>query len=508
MERAVGVTGSRNDRKHLYDQLNPTVEQIRLLTPVYCSDGSSELCFSLSTHRLEDAPSYKAVSYEWGCAEVTHQVQVNGAHVSIRDNLWLFLDMMRTSRTDPEPVGFLWIDQICINQMDLGERARQVQLMGQIFSSASRVLGWLGTSSDPAFQNMGLTIRKMVVAMGPMMVSLIRRSKPELWRAVSTALRALARLSYWSRLWIMQEIVVARDITFYLNRENFGAEDLLDLMRSYNYESIDPSPDFEMQDHMIALLDFRIVRQYRSHPSIWTCIDRSFTEGTNIQCSDPHDLIYGLIGISQPLPGLQVDYALPTQELFGNILDLLLPAIVNRRPVKKDSCFDGGGYWPIHSIFLLTKVHRLAVKLGVPRRWFHILHGDNSRYHNYQGISIIFERPFKGFTRCLEALRLFGLYAVGLDTDEIHLVMAKAKHLGKLTDWKKFSGVDYVYDWTFISGLHRRKGQPDELYLSRLQRLVEIARDAKIAARESRTPFTLPDIPLDFAMTEPVYDRH
>jgi hypothetical protein len=38
----------------------------------------------------------------------------------------------------------LWVDQVCINQDDLAERSTQVLLMGRIYSSAQKVLSWLG----------------------------------------------------------------------------------------------------------------------------------------------------------------------------------------------------------------------------------------------------------------------------------------------------------------------------------------------------------------------------
>lgn len=40
--------------------------------------------------------------------------------------------------------GYLWIDQICIDQDDMNERSHQVKLMGQIYTSCTRVLVWLG----------------------------------------------------------------------------------------------------------------------------------------------------------------------------------------------------------------------------------------------------------------------------------------------------------------------------------------------------------------------------
>ncbi|KAH7120724.1 hypothetical protein EDB81DRAFT_233400 [Dactylonectria macrodidyma] len=38
----------------------------------------------------------------------------------------------------------LWIDQICINQADNGEKSEQVGLIGSIYLGAKQVLVWLG----------------------------------------------------------------------------------------------------------------------------------------------------------------------------------------------------------------------------------------------------------------------------------------------------------------------------------------------------------------------------
>ena len=44
----------------------------------------------------------------------------------------------------PDAERVLWIDRIAINQEDLKERAAQVGLMSEIYSSASEVPVWLG----------------------------------------------------------------------------------------------------------------------------------------------------------------------------------------------------------------------------------------------------------------------------------------------------------------------------------------------------------------------------
>jgi hypothetical protein len=49
----------------------------------------------------------------------------------------------------------LWVDALCINQANLGEKNHQVALMAQIYSRADKVLVYLGESdceSDAAME--------------------------------------------------------------------------------------------------------------------------------------------------------------------------------------------------------------------------------------------------------------------------------------------------------------------------------------------------------------------
>ena len=41
----------------------------------------------------------------------------------------------------------LWIDAICIDQSSMDERNQQVELMGDVYSKARRVILWLGEES-------------------------------------------------------------------------------------------------------------------------------------------------------------------------------------------------------------------------------------------------------------------------------------------------------------------------------------------------------------------------
>lgn len=46
----------------------------------------------------------------------------------------------------------IWVDAICINQLDLNERSSQVQRMAMIYALANRVIVWLGEAEDNSDQ--------------------------------------------------------------------------------------------------------------------------------------------------------------------------------------------------------------------------------------------------------------------------------------------------------------------------------------------------------------------
>src|SRR2546421_582003 len=72
------------------------------------------------------------------------KISVSGKSLSITKTLDVALRHVRKS-TDPI---VLWVDQICINQLDKSEKSEQVNVMDQIYHTAGEVLVWLGPAMD------------------------------------------------------------------------------------------------------------------------------------------------------------------------------------------------------------------------------------------------------------------------------------------------------------------------------------------------------------------------
>jgi len=127
----------------MYSQLNASRKEIRLLH-VYPGAWNDNIECHLETVSLYDKPKYPAISYVWGDPNITLCITIDDQSLAITRNL--FMGLQRLRRTDK--VLVIYADAACINQSDLDERSEQVQLMGEIYSSAVEVLIWLGYGRD------------------------------------------------------------------------------------------------------------------------------------------------------------------------------------------------------------------------------------------------------------------------------------------------------------------------------------------------------------------------
>lgn len=173
---------------------------------------------SLSAHTLADAPDYECLSYVWGTEHSDRVLWLDQQVIAISTNLDKALGRLRHETES----RFLWVDFVCINQQDFEERKQQVQLMYRIFCQAKRVIAYLGEEADGS-QNVPNFLRQIQAA----------ASSPEcdtegLWSeqdlkilrlppyqdAAWTMLQRFVMRSWFTRVWIMQEALAARNLKF------------------------------------------------------------------------------------------------------------------------------------------------------------------------------------------------------------------------------------------------------------------------------------------------------
>src|SRR5690242_11086058 len=109
-------------KPYKHQQLGSWKQQIRLLK--IKQDKSGPVHCTLEIVNLKTAPLYAALSYTWGPESPVCNIIIDGKLLSIRPNLFYFLRGIRNEWT-----GYIFIDQICIDQLNAQERNHQVQLM-------------------------------------------------------------------------------------------------------------------------------------------------------------------------------------------------------------------------------------------------------------------------------------------------------------------------------------------------------------------------------------------
>jgi hypothetical protein len=67
---------------------------------------------------MDSLPEYEALSYSWGYPTHNDEIEIDGQHFPVTENLRLALQHLRRKNE----ARILWVDAICINQMDMYEK--------------------------------------------------------------------------------------------------------------------------------------------------------------------------------------------------------------------------------------------------------------------------------------------------------------------------------------------------------------------------------------------------
>ncbi|KAK0644633.1 heterokaryon incompatibility protein-domain-containing protein, partial [Cercophora newfieldiana] len=148
----------------LYTALENNTQSIRLFR--IAPDSGDQLVLELKVFLLEstDSPPFASLSYMWGSDDPCHDVIINDIPLKVRPNAFLFLNTLRDhqrrrieggSKGLPRcPSGgcieWIWMDSICINQLDPNERNHQVGMMQKIYGLAEHVIFHIGPDTCAA----------------------------------------------------------------------------------------------------------------------------------------------------------------------------------------------------------------------------------------------------------------------------------------------------------------------------------------------------------------------
>ncbi|KAG8161681.1 hypothetical protein KVR01_008668 [Diaporthe batatas] len=338
--------------------------------------------------RLHPFQRYKALSYVWGDASDLQTIKLEGKNFLVTRNL---MAALRTIRRPRKAVRF-WIDAICINQADLEEKRTQIPLMGRIYRQAKCVWGQVLPSFEEteslgelmlAIGAAGMALEKdhgapgrdqqvlsaEATAGGPSNPGVPEEGTgslifskhaleeynlpPEaspLWQSW----RGLFGSPYFRRIWIQQEVVLAKKFKWFLGNaflDHHVLSTCMEVMRRYSREfraaylhpqgtaimSLRPTVATEDSSAYVQALAEMDYDAGNAIASGFLAADRMLqerkaAEGSKTDrrlidlladyrdlCANcPRDMVFGLLGLAKDAERFYdlVDYSTPLEILF------------------------------------------------------------------------------------------------------------------------------------------------------------------------------------------------
>ncbi|KAF6826990.1 heterokaryon incompatibility protein [Colletotrichum plurivorum] len=239
---------------------------------------------------------------------------------SVRPSHWAIQSGTRTLQK-------LWIDSVCINQVDASERSSQVALMGQIYSTASEVIVYLGPARDGSAMALDAITRSLL------RLGCGHATPEETCEYCSKAIRLLLQRPYFRRLWVVQEVVLSKQVSIHCGPSSalWPRAALTDRVKFAAWTrhreprgGPDDNPDLT-RDLISLLLDTR------------ECL-----------CQDPRDKVFALLGLIQGWKGAPIvaNYEISVAAVWTGIVGTTRrkPRETNIQRTTASPLFDPIGY--------------------------------------------------------------------------------------------------------------------------------------------------------------------
>ncbi|KAJ9611602.1 hypothetical protein H2200_004786 [Cladophialophora chaetospira] len=330
-----------------YKPLNHTRQEIRLLR--LNNDKATDLLQCTFEHcDLAEYPDYYALSYYWGAPprgkDELKPLLVDGQMVYLRQTTHAFLQQLHNRFTDL----VVWLDVLCIDQKNVEERNWQVAMMGDIFNLAVGVYSWLGEGNSDTnliFDHINgntTTEQRMVMSM-----NLLLR-----------CLHQVFGVPYWNRMWILQEIVLARRVWLVSGNRVCDWDTLMGAVSelykqpaSYYTEpwAISATSGQSLWDNVHAIAQYRIQYCQHKEPEELHVLLRTF--GSK-ECTEPRDRIFALRSLAQDGNMIKVDY---TSSKLDLLFSCLAHSTRSRSLFLRSSTLEDICPWTQHDDPLLIK---------------------------------------------------------------------------------------------------------------------------------------------------------
>ncbi len=302
-------------------KLDPSKNEIRLLLilPRCFKPGREGEIFCEVWRRtlIEVNNKYNALSYTWGQALSAKSIIVLAKGVEMKFEVQESLyQALWHIRLENDPV-LLWADAICINQKDPDEKTDQLRQMRRVYEMAALVVVWLGPAADDS--------DAVVSGMKQVAADLDTKRHRRLFLSGEGLLGGLFTIQgmssflarpWWSRVWVIQEIKVAKRVIFLcggqyidkgalsaflgsfyeLRRRSFTRPNLADDQGRVQLAGKDPRPRL-LLSHLIWNTEQHERRRTLLQWLSEVCARHPENSTQRMGTKDPRDFIFALLGL-------------------------------------------------------------------------------------------------------------------------------------------------------------------------------------------------------------------
>jgi hypothetical protein len=310
MERIEATMPRQQIMELIHTPINDPTREVRIATIHPAADINSPVNCSLSTHALATAPDYDALSYCWGDENHKISIFVEGRPYGVTTNLHSALRHLRHKSAEKR----FWIDAICINQTDTTEKSHQIPLMGQIYRQAKLVIAWLGDADEEthlAFELMeawGSLVTKRISS-GQRVEDTKAEISKWLDRKAWVAVDNIFQRPYWTRLWALQECILAENLTIQCGGIHIDPRPIADFLCA---ESNLRKPTYRQhiawlsdeQKNIIRPRQGMMIDPFIILPLIKNTRKENFSYSELIsstkkmRCKDPRDRLFAILGLA------------------------------------------------------------------------------------------------------------------------------------------------------------------------------------------------------------------
>ena len=208
-----------------------------------------------------------------------------------------------------------WIDAICIDQHNNAQKASQVRRMDEIYANAEDVFIWLGKYCElnrHVDRNLATQFQDLKA---------LSKIKDEDGNEVDNFLRKtfnkvnlrFFNMSYWSRAWIIQEIILSKRRTIFYGLESVEWDTLQDLWQSeVALQGIEVPENVRFSKISKFFVRKEFGPQHWEYPPLRVL----FQDYGDVECLEFHDRVYALLALSSERSFFPVDYDVSRTGLF------------------------------------------------------------------------------------------------------------------------------------------------------------------------------------------------